>query len=221
MYDDFYEPSEFDIMVEELKEELRKSVKKEYTDKIENLQKQLDELSDIKKNWDAKVAELNTEKLKTQRVMMQAENEAKRMTLHKLLEPLQTQAWGITCNSKYIREKCDKCDENGYIHFRSPSGKDCTEKCECRKMKTVYCPTEAEVYQISGKSHGVGAKLTYKFSHSNMTYEWDDEFKLCSSVYDGRPFEEIDSYYWFVFLDKEKAQEYCDWLNKKGRKRRE
>lgn len=221
MYEDFYEPSEFDFIVEDLKDELRKSVKKEYTDKIESLQKQLDNLTDIKTNWGKKVAELNAKKAEAERTIRQAKAEAKRMTLHELLEPLRIQAWGITCYTEYIRDKCDKCDKDGYIHFTSPSGKDCTEKCQCRNTKSVYRPIEAEVYRISGKSHNSGVKITFQFSHTNMTYEWDDEFKVCSNVYDGRPVEELDKtcYYSTIFFDKDKAQEYCDYLNTRRRKK--
>ena len=36
-YGDFYEPSEFDMMVKKWKDELRKSVKKEYVDEMARL----------------------------------------------------------------------------------------------------------------------------------------------------------------------------------------
>lgn len=62
MWDDFYEPSEFEIMIEDFKEELRSSVKKEYIDRIEHLEAELARLKDIRDNYDEKVRELNVAK---------------------------------------------------------------------------------------------------------------------------------------------------------------
>lgn len=60
MWDDFYEPSEFDQQVEEWKEALKKSVKKEYMDEMERLRRENAELMDIKKNWSEKIHEIDT-----------------------------------------------------------------------------------------------------------------------------------------------------------------
>lgn len=217
MYDDFYEPSEFDIMVDEFKTELRSSVKKEVLDEIENLKDKLAYLSDIKKNWDQKVAELNAEKHKAEIAIQKAELDARKKTLKELLNPLTKQMWGIMQEWSYTREKCDKCDADGYIHYKSPQGKDCIEECDCRKRVTTYHPVEAEVCEIKGRSSGPGARIVFKFHHTNLSYDWDDEYKRCDNedIYDGRPFSEIKSYYWVIFDDKNKAQEYCDYLNNK------
>lgn len=46
--DDFYEPSEYDEMVEEFKEKLRASVKQEIKDEIELLKSELEELKEFR-----------------------------------------------------------------------------------------------------------------------------------------------------------------------------
>lgn len=219
MYDDFYEPSEFDIMVEEFKDELRKSVKKEYQDKIADLEKRLAELTDIKQNWNKKTAELSAEKHKAQIAVAQAESNARKATLKELLEPLKKQMWGIRQEWSYIRDKCDKCDEDGYIHYKSPAGRDMKEECSCRKQKSVYHPVEAEVYEIDGREKRPGVRYVFQFEHTNLVWEWEDRFKRVDEIYDGRPFEEIESYYWMIFDDKDKAQEYCDYLNSHKKER--
>lgn len=50
--DDFYELSEFDEKIYDLKESLRKSVKKEFTDRIEELEKELETLKGFRDNKD-------------------------------------------------------------------------------------------------------------------------------------------------------------------------
>ena len=219
MYDDFYEPSEFDIMVEELKDELRQSVKQEYLDRIAGLEKRLAELEDIKQNWNKKTAELSAEKHKAQIAVAQAESNARKATLKDLLEPLKKQMWGIRQEWSYIREKCDKCDEYGYVHFKSPAGHDMKEECSCRKQTSVYHPIEAEVYEIDGRDRRPGARFIFQFEHSDLTWEWEDRFKRVDEIYDGRPFEDIPSYYWTIFDDKNVAQEYCDYLNSHKKER--
>lgn len=51
--ENFFEPGEFDEKIEELKNELRESVKKEINDGIEKLRKENKELQDIKKNFES------------------------------------------------------------------------------------------------------------------------------------------------------------------------
>lgn len=50
---DYFEPSEFDEKIEELKNELRESVKKEINDEIEKLRKENKELQGIKRNFES------------------------------------------------------------------------------------------------------------------------------------------------------------------------
>lgn len=45
------EPDECEILVCELKDKLRRSIKKEFEEKIEQLEKENAELQDVKKNW--------------------------------------------------------------------------------------------------------------------------------------------------------------------------
>lgn len=70
-YEDFYdeEYEYFDSTIADLKEQLKKEVKKEIQDKITTLEKENEELQDIKKNWnkikqeyESKVNEIEREK---------------------------------------------------------------------------------------------------------------------------------------------------------------
>ena len=215
MWDDFYEPSEFEIMIEDFKEELRSSVKKEYTDRIERLEAELASLKDIRDNYDLKVRELEVAKYNAVVKAANAESEAKKASLHKLLEPMRVDAWAIDYKYEYIRDKCNLCDVEGYIHYLTPSGREAKEICECRKQKRVHYPVEAEVCKLSGRSHGHDAIIYFEY-HKQNAYDWEDEFKRVSEIYeDGTPFDDVDYPLGIVFLDKDKAQEFCDWLNNK------
>lgn len=219
MWDDFYEPSEFEIMIEDFKEELRSSVKKEYTDRIEHLEAELARLKDIRDNYDEKVRELNVAKQNAEIAAANAESAARKASLHKLLEPMRVDAWAIDHKTVYVKDKCDKCDAKRYLHYITPMGREAKEPCECSKQKYVFSLVEAEVYELVGRSGGSGVKIYYQYERQS-DYDWDDRFRITYRVYkDGTAFEDIifpaDG---IIFLNKEKAQEFCDWLNNKKEK---
>lgn len=220
MWNDFYdEPSEFEMQIEEFKDGLRKAVKQEYLTKIEMLEKELAELKDLKKNWNSKLAELEEAKRETEKVKSEAMREARKLRLSELFADNFLTAWGIAYEWKYINEKCDKCDDKGYIHFFSPQGKEMTEICCCREKKLVYTLTEAKVVKITSNNKTDKLNIYYQYEryksdHSNTD---EDRFKEVTLLADNIKFEDIRSWN-EVFLNKEKAQAYCDWKNSKEKK---
>lgn len=78
--EDFYsEPSEFDMQIEEFKESLSKSVKKEYLEEMEKLRKENQALWEVKKNFEQIKREYENKKHKLEIAVRDAENKAKRM----------------------------------------------------------------------------------------------------------------------------------------------
>jgi len=213
MYDDdFYgEPSKYDEMVDEFKAVLRQEVKEEFQAEMARLKEENDRLQDIKKNWNAKVAELEYMKTQLKREMETAKEDARRARLSELLIPYLKQAWAVESRWKYLREKCDKCDEHGYIHFISPQGHKVTETCDCRQQILEYFLKEAEIVQIENSRYSKDS-IDVWFGY---TSESGDSYKQVRRVYQGEDFEEISKCYGLVFLDKGDAQRYCDYLNKK------
>lgn len=93
------------------------------------------------------------------------------------------------------------------------------EMCRCRKKHSVYMLAEAEIVKLTSnnKSTNKAVNVYYKFKHNKSSYYHTDEdiFEIVTNIADDKSYEEINLYY-SVFLDKEKAQAYCDWLNKRG-----
>jgi len=210
-YDDFYEPSEFDVKVEEWKKELRESVKQEVKDEIQRLRKEVERLTDIRDNWDGKIAELNDKINEAEHIKRNALTEAKKMTLKELLEPLKQEVWTVKCEWEYIREKCDKCDEYGYIRFKSPQGRELTEECSCREQKYFYSLIQPDLYEI--RCNSKGKIMKFLFVHNRSLDE--EHYVFADKVYNGQSFDSMYRCGSWYFYDKEKAQEYCDYLNKK------
>ena len=214
--DDWYEPSEFDFMIEELKEKLRESVKQEIKDEMDRLRTENALLQDIKENWDQKVQELDAVKREYENAKRNAVSDAKKMKLKELFSDSIRSAWFADYEYKYIRDKCGKCDDKGYIHYKSPQGHECKEKCDCRTQILEFHPKEAEICNIIKKCYPPDYKpyiVTFDISRDK-----DDEFRSTTTIYDGRPFDDVERYR-TVFTDKGKCQEFCEWLNKKERKK--
>lgn len=215
MYDDFYdEPSEFDIQIEEWKDTLRECVKKEYKEEMERLRKENAELSDIKKNWNEKIGELEREKNKLEIAIKDAENKAKKERLRELLDAFTKQAWGVKYSYEYIREKCDKCDDKGYIHYKSPQGRDVKEECNCRRRVPIFRPQEAEIVAFDDRNGKIKPTFCYESNNNNEC----DSYKETKRVYAGENFKDIDSYYGIVFFNKDDCERFCEYKNSKQMK---
>ena len=219
MYDDFYNIglSYFDEQIEEFKDGLRKTVKEEFLKKMERLEKENQELQEVKKNWQKIKNELEQEK---QNYKFK-ENELKQKLAHmKINELLETAKWADRVY--YIDTvhghlpPCGKCD-NRRIHFKSPSGKDLTEECPiCGKSYIKYIVKEVPSFELHFKtdSHIIckGYFVKYHEYGDSTTY-------TCQNVYDGSVKDfNIHNYnhYHTVFTSKELAQQICDKINKEN-----
>lgn len=216
--DDFYrEPTEFEEQVEELKEALRNSVKKEIQDEMQQLRIENESLRSFKKQKEkieqehrSAMQQIECDKEKNKREIM-------RMRILELIGDLSCKAW-FASDKRVDVPKCDACDKNRRIHYTTPSGKDATEECPvCGAYKYIFEPEEIEAYEFHQSKNGWGGEYPRVSVYYRRLKERDyDSFEKCRNVYDGRPFEEIDSYRLY-FFDKEECQKYCDWKNSRSK----
>lgn len=215
MYDDYYyEPSEFEQQIEEFKQSLLRSVKIEHVEEIERLRKENAELQATKK----RMKEIETEHTVAMRQFsldkQKYETELKNKRIAELLGDYMLIGWYPSSHT--IRKpKCNKCDQNRNIHFKSPSGKDYTEECStCGGGVSFYEPEEIECYRFSQRKDYYGSKLPpvekYYMRKTGINY---DTFESNRSLYKGEPHEEINLRR-VVFATPEECQKYCDWKNK-------
>lgn len=215
--DDFYEPSEYDEMVEEFKEKLRASVKQEIKDEIERLKSELEEIkvfrSERVKYYEAlKEAQqkANRAEAEYKRKAELAKREARSERAQELLRNISVV--GYRPKAIYTdRPKCDKCDEHRKIHFKSPQGRECTEDCACATKIIRYEPCEAQLLRLTVNDKSISSYYT----RVEVGYDYDI-YDCSASVWE----KEEDSFektprYCTVFLEEANCQAYCDWLNEK------
>lgn len=224
-YNDFYSPSEFDIMILELKDELRKSVKEEYLNIIKKLEDEIAEFEEFRNNKAIYERDLASVQAKVETIKNEAYREASRKRLDELLADVNVPAWKISSKYEYTQPKCDRCDDNRQIHFTSPSGKDMTEPCECSIRKYRYFPEEVRCIEFHTQNKECCEKVFVTFIQTREelngwnghTGRWEraeygDNYAYI--LYKDEPFEKAKNLkHNFYFLCKEKCQEFCDWLN--------
>lgn len=182
-------------------EKWRRSTFEELQFQIENLKNennrleaQIKELSLIKKNWDEKIKEIRHTRLK------------------ELLKDVQECAYRVDYEYEYANVKCDKCDDERKIHFRSPSGKELTEPCPCSSKVERYFLQEIPIYRIETYSRYGKEQISTIYIYQKE----EDEDKYSQTQFrDELDNETISNKYaWHpVFLNKERAEDYVRFKN--------
>lgn len=207
----YFEPSEFDEKIEELKEALRQSVRQEIKDEVEKLRAENKKLQGIKENFEEVKRDYERKKEKCDRAIQSAEYKAKHARLEELMELYRLTMWSVTWDNQY-KKKCDKCNEFRRIRVTLPSGTVVNDECECDRSKKVYLPKENILYEISGR-YGE-TRAWYKKRESEDEYHIYSEY--ASTIVDrDMDFQKIDrgKLRQVFFKTKEECQEFCDYLN--------
>ena len=223
-YEDFYEPSEFDELVEEFKDGLRKSVKEEFQQELEKLKKENEQLREVKANWNKLQAEYENKNRELECKIYECKSNAARMRLEELFEhcDMSMILFKPGSNSVYL-PKCSRCDDERYIHYKTPSGKDAKELCDCARSyikfkPTAYYCTEFRMNRRTDDKNKYPLMMWYKryrdYGSDYGGYEFDTS-SICRFVFNGESFDEIAKEHGqnAFFRDEQKCQEYCDYLN--------
>ncbi|WP_068505903.1 hypothetical protein [Paenibacillus kribbensis] len=217
---DFYdEPSEFEQKVDELKETLMDSVKDEHKQEVDRLRKENAELQEVKRNLESIKREYNQKCVEIDMQKRDLLYEVRKERLAQLMGDFQVELFKAYPTHEN-GEKCDKCDENRYIHYKSPQGKNQTEKCDCSKGRTVYKPTAHVCSNFESRSGKFIAWYKEYKDADGMRLEELSFSDVPRLIYNGERFEDIKERYFTVyFKTEEECQTYCDWLTEQEGKK--
>lgn len=196
----FCDPETYEAF-QQFVEKWRCSTFEELQFQVENLQNennqlkaQINGLSLVKKNWDEKIKEIRHTRLK------------------ELLKDVQECAYLVDYEYVYVHVKCDKCDDERKIHFKSPSGKELTEPCSCSCKVLRYFLYEIPIYQIETCSRYGEKQISPIYIYQKG--ENEDRYSI-GDFRDELDNEKISkSYPWRpIFLSKERAEDYARFKN--------
>lgn len=199
------EPREEEMaLIEAIKENVKKDIKQE----MERLRKENEELQKYKEE---RQEVENVKKWYESRFQTEVEAYKRTLRKEKIRELFGDEfgiGWGVTWKLVFPH-KCDKCDKDRMIHFKSPSGKDLTEPCQCAKGKKEYTPYDLHLVGIKQSNVFNGERRTFNY-YEPFVHDSDDYRDVFDRVYKGEPFDMVNAYN-VVFLDKETCEKYCAW----------
>jgi hypothetical protein len=219
MYEDFYNegPSDYELFMNDLKETLKKSIKDEFIKEMDRLRAENKKLQNVKENFEQIKLDYAH---KEQELIAREQDMEKNLARKKIMElatiaDMKAQIYYIDDDTAYL-PKCDKCDENRLIHFKSPTGKDCTEPCpDCGTTYHKYYVKPVDTMKILFPNDPAIRRVAYYLRHDRWgeTYSYDlqDIYRGSAADYDAS-----DGYkmHHTAFESKELAQEICDRINK-------
>lgn len=149
------EYSEYDSAVESLKDSLRESVKKEVADRIKRLVADNAALKDRLRGLDeaervAAQTRADYER-KFSSIKREAVQAARKEELGKLLDAIDERLYRV--ERVYTKlPKCDLCNENRQVAYKTPRGRDVTELCACGESLSRWEATEVFAHEVSRRN---------------------------------------------------------------------
>ena len=206
------EPREEEMaLIEAIKENVKQDIKQE----MERLRKENAELQQYKQE---RQEVENIKKWYESRLRTEVEaykRELRSAKIKELFGDYIVIGWGVK-QKITLPPKCDKCDEKRIVHFKSPSGKELTELCDCAHGKFVYEPIELSLMKI----RDYNGNISRYYCDNESRSEDSEYYDYTSYVYDGKtPFDKLTYYWAIVFLDKETCERYCAWKTEQEAKK--
>lgn len=214
--EDFYEPSEIEIMFMQLKHNLLKTVKEEYVVEMERLKKENEELLDVKVNFETVKRDYENKKRQLESEYQKLKSNVRSERLVDLLKDHKIVMYKAYSKKQYP-PKCDKCDKYRKIQYVSPLGRNTSEDCLCKDGKLVYYPEEYIRYEfrLNPRENNVTAWYR-KYSDDGDGFTYDSSIHANSIYSSNINFKDVNEYNTF-FKTKEECQAYCDWINENNK----
>lgn len=205
MFDSLAYP-DLDCEFQQLIQKVKKTAFEELRAENKRLKEELDLLKPIKEDYKKWEQEKESEIVKYKQALASVESRVKKARLQELLGDNFTKAYKITWKS--VERDCPVCNKTKVIVLKDSLGRVYKERCPyCEIGRHEYRAEEIQLLEILentsenilsryyGRYEEEGKKWVYKETSDNIKFE--DIKYVCDAV----------------FLSKEKADEYCEWLN--------
>lgn len=211
-YDEEYDY--FDSTIADLKEQLKKEVKQEIKDKIAKLEKENEELKNVKENWNS----IKEEYQRKERVLNYEKEKYKNKLKEEYFKTSFEEKLPFFFDTVYVadysyqkKEKCNQCDENRKIDYISKQGTIIKGSCNCDKSKKIWNVSKGFCYtKVISLCNGDIRTETYVSRDSGR---YDIELKK-ENIIEKFNKNNINKDYCFNYFKKEEeAQKYVDYLN--------
>lgn len=221
MEEDFYdeEYEYFDNTIADLKEQLKKEVKQEIQDKIKTLEKENEELRDVKENWEKIKQEYRLKEQELKRREDRLEHDFRYAKFSELLKDFTTEVYGVSAN--WIKkDKCDACDSDRCLTLQDCYGRKHKVRCLCNDSYKKFVVKEKYLYisEISRYRNGANnLRMFIKERDKDSDYYGTSSIDKDVLFLEEFNLEKIQekNYEKIYFYQQKEAQKYADYLNAK------
>ena len=242
-YDDefYWEPSEADILFEEIKNKIIDTAKDSLKSEIESLKSENAYLKKCNNEFKKKISEIEQKerdlKYKAENLEREVKEEFYKKHIQDVIEEWleKAEVWYAE-DIPYDKPKCNLCDENREWSYTFPDGYVAKRMCTCNYKNYVYEPRLSEA--PSAKFHKTYVKES-RWGHEVRAYlrksyqpnrDFAEAYDCYGEFYIDKVFDQFDEdtkeYHKnkrygerLAFKDKNECQKYCDWLNKQRKDR--
>ena len=241
-YDELYlEPSEADILFDELKDKLINAAKDSLKYDMESLKSRNEYLEKRNRDLEKKISEVEQKERNLNYKAENLEREVKEEFYNKhikevLEEWLETSEVWYAENIPYDKPKCNLCDENREWSYTFPDGYVAKRMCTCNYKNYVYEPrlsesTSVQFHKTYVKESRFGSELrAYLRKSYQPNRNFADAYDCYAEFYIDKVFNKFDDdtkeYHKtkrygerLAFKTKEECQKYCDWLNEQNKEK--
>jgi regulator of replication initiation timing len=219
----YYEPTPADEIFFEAKQKLeeclKESVKYKLTSTIEEnkrLKEENEKMKEKVRNIEWKEKSLNQREKDMERNVL-------RKKFSEMLKPLEERYQVYRLNYSYVKgDKCNKCNEDRKLKYKTPSGKTAYEDCSCSKTYKVWNTESTEIIRLDlykDRNYPYSLSVTPKYDGASYD-EMYCKFELKTFVeslddtdmnFDMKEFD----YKEVAFKNEDDCQRFCDYLNQK------
>lgn len=235
-YENYYEPSEVDQLVEEFKEKCRDFLLPNIQEEIDHLNKENGELQRKNNEYKDRESEFKSKerdlKYKEENLKREVEKEFYASNIGNTLKDYieKAEVW-FADNKGLPQDKCLLCNNDRKLVAKFKNKKTTQIACDCSRLVYKYVPEISELSLIKfnkkdsryqsdrnfylSKSYTPSKDSSYDYSYNefrleHIVNEFNDDIK---ELYKNKKYNtEIG------FRTKEECQKYCDWLNNKNSK---
>lgn len=217
------EQSEADAAFAELRERVYESVSDEITSKIKTLtdaNKRLEERLKNLDNLERDADRLKREyEVKVEQFERTTKDELRRMQAAKILSFMTEEKYGIIWEQEG-KPKCDKCDENRYLNYVTPRGREASERCECAESASKLVPVAMNVESLDGRGDNIS--VWWEPTFSVLRYDREDwNMRTRRLKIEGTDEDKANDPTNYGFDTIEEAQRICDLANAQRDKKEE
>ena len=230
----YWEPSEADILFDDVKNKLLDAVKSSIKADMEALKTRNEYLKQRNKELEQHARNLATKERELQYKAENIEREIERKFYEKAVDNILSKAVEESCvyfaqNTPHSRPKCDLCNDKRELVHTWPSGKTVSTRCECSDSDYWFEPAEAVIttlkysmrhsryqsercYAVNTyyKPFGADGYDDYDYREFKITYVVDEFTEETKNLHNDLGWRNH-----IGFKTQEECQKYCDWLNEK------